>query len=72
MNKLKNFIEVNAFGVCSYLGEKIGIPSNWIRLFFIYTSFITIGSPLIVYLSLAFLIRLKNFFKIKKQSSFDF
>ncbi len=42
------------FGVCAKLGDKLRIPTTSIRLFFIYTSFLTFGSPIIIYLALAF------------------
>jgi phage shock protein C len=63
MEKIKYSIEKRAFGVCSYLGEKLGISSNRIRIFFIYASCLTIGSPLIVYLIMAFWINLKKYIK---------
>jgi phage shock protein PspC (stress-responsive transcriptional regulator) len=63
MENIKYSIEKSAFGVCSYIGEKFGISSNKIRLYFIYASCLTIGSPLIVYLVMAFWINLKKYIK---------
>ncbi|MDX2303480.1 MAG: PspC family transcriptional regulator [Microscillaceae bacterium] len=60
MKKLQAFMERQAFGVCTKLGEKIGIATSEIRLFFIYTSFLTLGSPLLIYLSLAFLMNIRK------------
>jgi len=60
MRKIVDFFEDKAFGVCSRLGEKLGIPSSSIRLFFIYTSFLTFGSPIIVYLTLAFIMNIRK------------
>jgi phage shock protein PspC (stress-responsive transcriptional regulator) len=57
MKKIQSFIEKNAFGVCSYLGNKLRIHSDYIRIFFIYASFITLGSPVIVYLIIAFWVK---------------
>jgi len=57
---LQNFLEKNAFGVCTRLGEKLLIPTSSIRLFFIYTSFLTFGSPLILYLVLAFIMNFRK------------
>jgi len=72
MDKIKYFFEKHAFGVCSYLGEKFGISSSTIRLYFIYTSFITFGSPIIVYLSLAFWLNLKKYLnKGKRKTVWD-
>ena len=66
MNRLKYFVEGRVFGVCTYLGEKLGIASSYIRLFFIYTAFISISSPVIIYLILAFWINLKKYITNKK------
>ncbi|GAB3890376.1 MULTISPECIES: PspC domain-containing protein [Spirosoma] len=54
MDKLRYFVEKQAFGVCSLLGEKMNISASSIRLYFIYTSFLTLGSPVVLYLILAF------------------
>jgi phage shock protein PspC (stress-responsive transcriptional regulator) len=61
MQKLKDFLELHAFGVCSALGERLGIASSRIRMWFIYISFLTLGSPVIVYMSLAFLRSIKHY-----------
>jgi len=60
MNKIQNFFENKAFGVCAKLGEKLGVPIASIRIFFIYASFITFGSPVILYLGLAFLLNFRK------------
>ncbi|MEQ9288205.1 MAG: PspC family transcriptional regulator [Cyclobacteriaceae bacterium] len=57
---MQEFFEKYAFGVCTRLGEKLRIPTSSIRLFFIYTSFLTFGSPLIVYLALAFVMNIRK------------
>ncbi|MFN8354307.1 MAG: PspC family transcriptional regulator [Spirosomataceae bacterium] len=51
---IKYFSENQAFGVCTWLSDRMRISANSVRLYFIYTSFITMGSPVIVYLVLAF------------------
>lgn len=71
MDKLRSCLEIQFFGVCTYIGEKLGIATSKIRLFFIYSSFIAAGSPLIIYLCLAFLIDLKNFIKHKRLQIWD-
>ncbi|MES2689107.1 MAG: hypothetical protein V4658_01810 [Bacteroidota bacterium] len=63
MERLKFFIEQRVFGVCSYLGERWGIASSRIRLYFIYVSFITMASPVIIYLVIAFWINLKKYIR---------
>ena len=61
MNKLKHFIEWHVFGVCSAIGEKMGIATSTIRKYFIYMSFMTLGSPVIVYLFVAFWMNIKRY-----------
>lgn len=72
MKKIKLFFEQQAFGVCTKLGEKLGISTSSIRLFFIYSSFLTFGSPIIVYLALAFVMNMrKHLRKFKNPFSWD-
>ncbi len=55
MKKVQLFIENQAFGVCARLGELMDLPTSRIRMFFIYSSFLTFGSPILLYMSLAFI-----------------
>ena len=68
---IKDYFEKQAFGVCTWLGDKLEMPSSVIRLFFIYTSFLTAGSPLIIYMVLAFWLKLKNYVRSKRSSVWD-
>jgi phage shock protein PspC (stress-responsive transcriptional regulator) len=63
VDNIKRYFEHKAFGVCTYLGEKLHMEPGPIRLFFIYTSFLTIGSPVIIYMILAFWVRMKNYIR---------
>ena len=58
-----SWFEKQAFGVCTYLGNKLGIKSNTVRMYFIYLSFFTAGSPIILYFVFAFMLENKNHFK---------
>jgi len=60
MERIQQFFENQAFGVCTKLGEKLNLSTYSIRLFFIYASFLTFGSPLIVYLGLAYVINIRK------------
>jgi len=60
IKKIQHFFEEYAFGVCTRLGEKLGIATSSIRLFFIYASFLTFGSPIIIYLALAFIMNIRK------------
>jgi phage shock protein PspC (stress-responsive transcriptional regulator) len=71
IDKIKTFFEKHAFGVCEWWGEKLKIKSANIRLFFIYTSFLTIGSTLIIYLVMSFILNLRNMTRSKRGSVWD-
>ncbi len=53
-------MEHSLFGVCAALAEKMGIPVARVRLYFIYASCATLGSPLLFYLIGAFWIKAKK------------
>jgi phage shock protein C len=72
MKRMQHFFQGHAFGVCSALGEKLGIASSSIRLFFIYASFLTLGSPIIVYLGLAFIMNMRKHLRRSNSSVLDF
>lgn len=65
-DQIQRFFESYAFGVCTRLGEKLGLATSSIRLFFIYLSFITFGSPIIIYLSLAFIMNMRKHLRKRK------
>jgi len=56
------WFEQQAFGVCTWLGRKLGIKSTTVRMYFIYLSFFTFGSLIIIYFILAFLLENKKYF----------
>lgn len=60
---MKDLMERSAFGVCSYVGEKMGLASARVRMYFIYLSFVALGSPIVVYLFLAFWLNVKKYIK---------
>jgi len=71
VKRIQLFFEEHAFGVCSYLGDKLGIATSSIRLFFIYASFLTLGSPVIIYLSMAFILNIRAHLR-KRSTIWDF
>jgi phage shock protein PspC (stress-responsive transcriptional regulator) len=68
MNRLKQYIEWQLFGVCTSIGEKMGIATSRIRMWFIYISFLTMGSPLIIYMILAFWMNMKCYILFAKRN----
>lgn len=57
----RDFLEKSAFGVCQQLGEWMHIQPARIRMYFIYASFITFGSPFIIYLVMAFWLNIRKY-----------
>ncbi|MFN8415011.1 MAG: PspC family transcriptional regulator [Cytophagaceae bacterium] len=72
MKFLKSFIETKAFGVFTYWGERWGISIEDIRVYFIYTSFFTFGSPIILYLIAAFVMNIHKHLRRSRKPVWDF
>ena len=66
--EMKGFIEWQAFGVCSAIGERMGVATSRIRLWFIDISFLTMGSPIIIYMILAFWLNMKRYVWLSKRN----
>ncbi len=71
ISRILVFFERYSFGVCTYLGDKFKISQSKIRLFFIYTSFLSAGFPLVFYFSAAFVLDIRTFIKRKKMQYWD-
>lgn len=72
MDNIRNFIEWHIFGVCTRVGEIMGIPTSTIRKYFLYASCLTFGSPLVVYLFAAFWMNLKQYVVMSKRNPFRY
>jgi phage shock protein C len=72
IDKIQHFFEQRAFGVCTRLGEKLGLATSSIRLSFIYASFLTFGSPVIIYLALAFIMNFRKHMRRRNSTIWDF
>lgn len=68
MKHLTHFFEKQFFGVSAWWASKLGLKPSFVRLFFIYLSFVNFGIPL-VYLFMVFVLRVRNHFKYKKRPS---
>ncbi|MGL4597622.1 MAG: PspC domain-containing protein [Bacteroidia bacterium] len=66
IDRIVFWFEKQAFGVCAWWGKKLGIRATSIRMYFIYLSFFTVGSPIILYFLMAFILEHKNYFKPRK------
>jgi phage shock protein C len=67
INKIYIFFEKKAFGVCDWLGTIFGINPALVRKFFIYSSFLTLGSPLLIYFPLAYFLENMDKLKLRKK-----
>lgn len=71
MNWIKYAVEKSLFGVCSYLGELMGISTKSVRLSFVYLSFFTLGSPVILYFIMAFWMNFKRYSQERRTRVWD-
>ncbi|MFD0767053.1 PspC domain-containing protein [Mucilaginibacter lutimaris] len=71
LQRIITFFERYSFGVCTYLGERFNISIAKIRLFFIYSSFLAVGFPLIFYFFAGIVLDIRNFVKRKRSRALD-
>ena len=71
IHSIRYFFEKRGFDVSSRLADKLGIRVTNVRLFFVYISFVTLGFWFGIYLTLAFLLKLKDMIYTKQSSVFD-
>jgi len=71
IDKIRLAFERYGFDVSYRLANKLGVPARNVRLFFIYLSFPTLGLSFLLYILLAFALRIKDFFIKKRPSVFD-
>ena len=69
--KIGHYFEKHGFYVSSRLADRLGMRAKNVRLFFIYISFATLGAGFALYLTSAFLLKLKDLVYTKRTSVFD-
>jgi phage shock protein C len=57
------FFEKQSFGVSTYLANKFNMNTTKVRLFFIYSSFLAVGFPILFYLLAAVVLDIRNYMK---------
>ena len=67
----RSVVERSAFGVCQDIAERIGIQASKVRIYFIYISFIAMGSPVIIYFVLAFWKNIKKYLSPRRDVQWD-
>jgi len=68
---IRHFLEKRGFYVSSRLADRLGMRAKNVRLFFIYLSFATLGIGFAIYITMAFLLKLKDLIYTKRSSVFD-
>jgi phage shock protein PspC (stress-responsive transcriptional regulator) len=67
LQKIVFFFELQSYGVCLQLARAMGISPYKVRLGFIYFSFIGLGSPVLLYLIMAWILEHKHYFQLKRK-----
>ncbi|QXV65149.1 PspC family transcriptional regulator [Mucilaginibacter achroorhodeus] len=71
LQRIITFFERYSFGVCTYIGERLNISIAKIRLFFIYSSFLAVGFPLVFYFFAGIVLDIRNYVKRKRTRAID-
>ncbi len=61
--KTITFFEKQSFGVSTYLANKLNMSTSKVRLFFIYSSFLAVGFPILFYVLAAVVLDIRNYMK---------
>lgn len=69
IQSILSFFEKQSFGVCSYLANKFRLSHAKVRMFFIYTSFLSVGAPIIFYFFAFLVLDIRKFVKSKRRVS---
>ncbi len=68
---MRHFFEKRGFYVSSRFADRLGMRAKNVRLFFIYLSFATLGIGFALYITMAFLLKMKDLVYTKRTSVFD-
>jgi len=71
MKFIRNSIEKSVFGVCSKAADSMGVRKTRVRLYFIYITFIAMGSPIILYVFLAFWMNVRKYIRRGRSWAFE-
>ncbi|MEJ7558218.1 MAG: PspC domain-containing protein [Pedobacter sp.] len=61
--KTITYFEKQSFGVCTYIAERLNMSIGKIRLFFIYSSFLAVGFPIVFYVLAALVLDIRGYIK---------
>ncbi|RZK15878.1 MAG: PspC family transcriptional regulator [Hymenobacter sp.] len=71
MKRLTDFIETQSFGLCSALGQRWGFSTRSVRLSFVYASFFTFGSPVVLYFAGVFWVNIRQAMREQRRTVWD-
>ncbi len=61
--RIVTFFEQRSFGVSAYLAHKLDMSTAKVRLFFIYSSFLAVGFPILFYVLAAVFLDIRTYMK---------
>ena len=61
--RIVTFFEQQSFGVSTYLANKLNMSTAKVRLFFIYSSFLAVGFPILFYFLAAVVLDIRTYMK---------
>ncbi|MFS8615855.1 MAG: PspC domain-containing protein [Solitalea sp.] len=69
LQQMIGYIERQSFGVCTYLADRFNISLAKLRLFFIYSSFLAVGFPIVFYLLAGIVLDIRRYIRFRRRSS---
>lgn len=61
--RIVTFFEQQSFGVSAYLANRFNMRTSKVRLFFIYSSFLAVGFPILFYFLAAIVLDIRTYMK---------
>ncbi len=69
--KLIIYFEKQSFGVSTYLANKLDMSTAKVRLFFIYSSFLAVGFPILFYFLAAIVLDIRQYMRRMRLRIFE-
>lgn len=63
LQKVAFYFELKSYGVCTWWGQKLGIKPSRVKVSFIYATVFGLGSPLLLYFFMAWVLEHKHYFQ---------
>ncbi|MET4082057.1 phage shock protein C [Pedobacter sp. UYP30] len=69
--KIVTYFEKQSFGVSTYLANKFDMSTAKVRLFFIYSSFLAVGFPILFYFLAAVVLDIRHYMRRMRLRVFE-